>query len=67
MQNIKVIGVENLKQLIDYLNDEITIDREITDIDRIFEKNIKYNMDFKNVKGQKAVKRALEVAAAGRT
>lgn len=64
VQDIEVIGVESLKELIQYLNDEIKIKKETTDIESIFGVKEKYEMDFCNVKGQKSVKRALEVAAA---
>ncbi len=65
VNNIEVIGVSNLKEVIGYLNQEIEIAKETIDLKNIFEKREMYSMDFSSVKGQRSVKRALEVAAAG--
>lgn len=65
IKELEVVGIENLLDLIKYLNNEIQIEREVSDIKDVFEKEINYDIDFSEVKGQYAVKRALEIAAAG--
>lgn len=65
IKDIDVIGVDTLEELIRYLIGEISIEREVTNIDNIFEKEIEYEIDFSEVKGQAVAKRALEIACAG--
>jgi magnesium chelatase family protein len=65
VRDIEVIGVSNLRELMDYLNNKIVLKREEVDIDKIFENHISQKMDFSEVKGQDGVKRALEIAVAG--
>lgn len=65
VDGIDVIGVENLKEVVDILNGELKVDKEKIDIDELFKMNNKNTMDFSEVKGKENVKRALEIAAAG--
>lgn len=65
VKNLEVIGLDDLKQVIKYLNNEITVCSEKVDIDELLKKRKINSVDFSEVKGQKLTKRALEIAAAG--
>lgn len=63
IDNIEVIGVQNLKEVIEYLNNKINIKAEEKE-NFNSEQSIE-NLDFSDVKGQEFVKRGLEIAASG--
>ena len=64
IKGIKAIGVENLKQAIEYLEGKKEISPGKID-EKVFWDKEKYSMDLGFIKGQEYAKRALEIAAAG--
>lgn len=66
IKNIEVIGIENLKEFIQYMKNQITIEKEMIDIENVFlQCGNQYNMDYSEINGQVPAKRASEIASAG--
>ena len=66
VEGIEVYGMENMREVIDFLNDIRPFTPAKFDIEEEFHRQLHENeVDFEDVKGQSAIKRAFEIAAAG--
>ncbi len=65
VKGIDIIPVENLSQLVDYLNEKVQIEPFNDDVFKDFHQEDDYEIDFSEIKGQSNLKRAMEIAAAG--
>ena len=66
VNGLDVIPVENIKDVVAFLNGEKEIEPLVINIEAIFnEAQESLGVDFKDVKGQMGIKRAFEIAASG--
>jgi len=65
VEGIRVLGVETLPQVVEFLNGARDLPPTRTDLQAVFGAQAHYGVDLADIKGQAHAKRALEVAAAG--
>src|SRR5690606_36679630 len=66
VEGIDVFGIENIKEVIDFFNENIQLEKTEVDMVAEFYEHLEHpEHDFADVKGQESIKRCMEIAAAG--
>ncbi len=65
VKDVEVYAVKTLNDVCDFISGKKSFSSLSTDVELFLEKDVTYDLDFSDVKGQAYAKRAMEIAAAG--